>query len=139
MYESYEMHDSGALAALTGTVLFIGLIVWLICIISYWKIFTKAGKPGWASIIPIYNTIVIIEIVRKPVWWILLLLIPIVNIVYAIWLTNLLSKSFGKSEGFTIGLIFLPIIFLPILAFDKSAQYIYNTTDEVNQIGGENL
>lgn len=138
MYESYEMHDNGALAAVTGTVLFIGLIVWLICIISYWKIFTKAGKPGWASIIPIYNTIVIIEIVRKPVWWILLLLIPIVNIVYAIWLTNLLSKSFGKSEGFTIGLIFLPIIFLPVLAFDKSAQYIYNTTDEVNQIGGEN-
>ena len=138
MYESYEINDNGALAAVTGTVLFIGLIVWLICIISYWKIFTKAGKPGWASIIPIYNTIVIIEIVRKPVWWILLLLIPIVNIVYAIWLTNLLSKSFGKSEGFTVGLIFLPIIFLPVLAFDKSAQYIYNTTDEVNQIGGEN-
>ncbi|WP_417352906.1 DUF5684 domain-containing protein [Flavobacterium alkalisoli] len=134
MEQSYEM-QSGVLAAMFGTILIIALVVWLISVISYWKIFTKAGKPGWASLIPIYNTIVIIEIVKKPVWWFFLLLIPIVNIVYAIWIINLLSKSFGKSEGFTVGLILLPVVFLPILAFDKSIQYIYNNTNEVDHIG----
>lgn len=136
MEQSYGM-QSGVLAAMFGTILIIALVVWLISVISYWKIFTKAGKPGWASLIPIYNTIVIIEIVKKPVWWFFLLLIPIVNIVYAIWIINLLSKSFGKSEGFTVGLILLPVVFLPILAFDNSAQYIYNT-NEVDYIGQNN-
>ena len=63
--------------------------------------------------------------------------VPIVNIVFWIWSVNLLAKSFGKSEGFTIGLILLPIIFYPILAFDNSAQYIYGNTNEINDIGRE--
>lgn len=83
----------------------------------YWRIFEKAGKPGWAAIIPIYNTIILLEIVGKPWWWILLFLIPGVNIVFAIWMVNLLSLSFGKGIGFTLGLIFLNAIFYPILAF----------------------
>lgn len=93
------------------------IIVWLITVIGMWKVFTKAGKPGWASIIPIYNTIVLIEITGKPIWWFLLLFIPCVNIVFAVWIMNLLSKSFGQSEGFTVGLILLPMIFFPILGF----------------------
>lgn len=84
-------------------------------IVSQWKIYSKAGKPGWACLIPIYNIIVLLEIIGKPWWWLFLFLIPIVNIVFAIWTINLLSKSFGKSEGFTIGLILLPFIFFPIL------------------------
>ncbi len=96
-------------------VLMLALIVFLI--ITRWKIYTKASKPGWACIIPIYNLIVMLEIVGKPWWWIFMFLIPIVNIVFAIWMVNLLSKSFGQSEGFTVGLILLPIIFYPILAF----------------------
>lgn len=99
------------------------LLLAIFMIACMWKIFTKAGKPGWASIIPIYNYIVELEIVGKPIWWLFLMLIPVVNIVFAIWVINLLSKSFGKDEGFTVGLILLPIIFLPILAFG-SAQYI---------------
>ena len=91
-------------------------------IASFWKIYEKAGKPGWTSIIPIYNVIVLLEIIKKPLWWIVLFIIPIVNIVIGIWTTNLLSKNFGKGEGFTIGLIFLPFIFYPILAFGD-AQY----------------
>ena len=89
-------------------------------IVSAWKINTKANQPGWACIIPIYSTIVTLEIIGKPWWWLFLFLIPIVNIVFIIWMVNLLSKSFGKSEGFTIGLIFLPFIFYPILGLGKA-------------------
>jgi hypothetical protein len=91
------------------------LVITVLLIVSQWKIYSKANKPGWACLIPIYNIIVLLEIIGKPWWWLLLLLIPIVNIVFAIWMTNLLSKSFGKSEGFTVGLLLLPIIFYPIL------------------------
>lgn len=80
-----------------------------------WVIFTKAGKPGWAAIIPIYNIIVLLEIVGKPLWWIILVII--LPFIFGIWMLNLLSKSFGKGVGFTIGLIFLGFIFFPILAF----------------------
>jgi hypothetical protein len=97
-------------------------VLMIIVIIGMWKMFEKAGKPGWASLIPIYNFIVLLEIVGKPLWWIVLMFIPIVNIIIAIWVTNLLAKSFGKSEAFTVGLIFLPFVFYPILGFG-SAQY----------------
>jgi hypothetical protein len=107
----------------------------LLMIVSMWKLYTKANKPGWAVLIPIYSTLVLLEIIRKPWWWLLLMLIPLVNIVYAIWATNLFSKAYGKDEGFTVGLILLPIIFYPILAFSKSAEYIYTKTDEFNDIG----
>lgn len=122
---------------------FLSSFLWIIIVFAVfmiacrWVIYQKAGKPGWAAIIPIYDTLILLEIIRKPWWWLLLMLIPIVNIVIAIWAINLLAKSFGKNEGFTIGLILLPIIFYPILAFDNSAQYIYANTDEVNDIGRE--
>ena len=86
-------------------------------IASLWKIFTKAGQPGWASIIPIYNVIVLLKIAGKPLWYIILLIIPLVNIVVGILVLIELAKNFGKGVGFAIGLILLPIIFYPILAF----------------------
>ena len=90
-------------------------------IAGLWKVFQKAGKPGWAAIIPIYNIIVLLQVVNRPWWYLLLLFIPCANIVFAIWgailINNLLSKSFGQGVGFTIGLIFLSFIFLPILGF----------------------
>ena len=107
------------IAALLMTLFWLALI--LLPIIAMWKIFMKAGKPGWACIIPIYNIIVLLEIVGKPLWWIFLFLIPGVNLVFGIWTINLLSKSFGQSEGFTVGLILLPIIFYPILGFGDAA------------------
>lgn len=103
------------------------IIFWLAIVVFFvfcmWKIYEKAGQPGWACIIPIYSFIVRMKIIGKPWWWLLLLCIPVVNIVILIWSINLLSKSFGKSEGFTVGLIFLGFIFYPILAFDKTIQY----------------
>lgn len=100
----------------TGTWLFI-LFVIAFYLYTYWRIFEKAGKPGWAALIPIYNTLVMLEIVGKPWWWFLLFFIPGVNIIFAIWMVNLLSLSFGKGTGFTLGLLFLSFIFYPILAF----------------------
>lgn len=82
-----------------------------------WKIFEKAGEAGWQAIIPIYSLYILLKIVGKPGWWLLLFLIPVVNFIFAIWTVNMLSKSFGKDEGFTIGLIFISIVFLPVLAF----------------------
>lgn len=99
------------------------LAIFVLLIASLWKIFTKANKPGWACLIPIYNYIVMLEIIGKPWWWLLLFFIPIVNIVFGIWATNLLSKSFGKTEGFTVGLLLFSIIFIPILGLG-SAQYV---------------
>jgi len=93
------------------------LIIYAITAIGMWKTFEKAGKPGWAALIPIYNTIIILEIVGKPIWWIFLIIFPCTSFIFSIWALNLLSKSFGQSEGFTVGLIFFPYIFIPILGF----------------------
>ena len=106
-----------------GVIIVIYLAIIVLMIASIWTIFSKAGKPGWASIVPIYNLIVLLEIVGKPWWWLLLMLIPIVNIVILIIVWHNLSLSFGKGGGFTVGLILLGIIFLPILAFGD-AKYV---------------
>jgi len=119
-----------------GIILF-ALAIMIVMIIAQWKIYEKAGKPGWASLIPIYNIIVLLQIIRKPWWWILMLIIPIANIVFAIMMVNQLSKAFGKDAGFTVGLLFLGMIFYPILAFDKSIQYVYNKNTEFDSIGKE--
>ncbi len=131
MYDQYDMSmmDS-SLKMFTTTFLFIYLIVLVVLIVSMWKIFTKAGKPGWAAIIPIYNILVLLEIVGLPWWWILIILIgmfiPVINFLIMIgvgfYIDYLLAKSFGKDIGFAIGLLLLGIVFLPILAFGN-AQY----------------
>jgi hypothetical protein len=97
-------------------------VVVLLIIIAQWKIYEKAGEAGWACIIPIYSFYILLRIIGKPWWWILMMLVPFVNLIFAIWALNLLSKSFGKSEGFTLGMIFFPFIFYPILGFG-SAEY----------------
>jgi len=98
----------------------IGLAILLVYVAALWRIFTKAGQPGWAAIIPIYNYYVILKIVGRPWWWLLLYLVPIVNLVILIIVLNDLSKSFGHGVGFTLGLIFLSFIFYPILGFVDS-------------------
>ena len=100
-----------------GALIVIYIAILVLYIASIWTIFNKAGQPGWACIIPIYNIIVYLRVVGKPWWWLFLFMIPYVNLIWVIWALNMLSKSFGKSEGFTVGLFFLSFIFLPILAF----------------------
>ena len=111
----YQSNPYAGIFAGVGGLIYLAVIV--LIIVSLWKIFEKAGKPGWAAIVPIYSMVVLCEIVGKPTWWVVLLLVPCANIVVLIWLMNLLSKSFGKSEGFTVGMFLLPIVFYPMLAF----------------------
>jgi len=116
-----------------GVIFYLAILVLIYA--GLWKMFVKAGKPGWAAIIPIYNILVMIEIVGKPTIWILWLLIPCVNIVFGIWLLNLLMKSFGKSEAFTIGAIILPYVFFPLVGFSDSP-YLGPSAAEANGFGG---
>jgi hypothetical protein len=114
------MEENSFYTIFGGAFLFFWLGLCILIIAAYWKIYTKAGQPGWAAIIPIYNIYVLLKIVGKPWWWLLLMFVPFVNLVFAIWMTNMLSKSFGKDEGFTVGLILLGIIFYPILGFGNA-------------------
>jgi hypothetical protein len=98
------------------------LVVMVLVIAGVWKVFVKAGKPGWGAIIPIYNFILLLEIAGKPMWWFILMFIPIANLIVAILVSIEVAKRFGKSEGFGIGLAFLGFIFFPILGFGD-AQY----------------
>lgn len=99
----------------------LGLIIYfaivILMIISVWRIFIKANEPGWACIIPIYNVIVLLRVVDKPWWWLFLLMIPLVNIVIAIIVMVALAESFDKGGMFAVGLVLLPFVFYPILAF----------------------
>lgn len=95
----------------------IALVLLVVIFASFWKIFEKAGFPGWNGIVPIYNFYILTKIVGKPWWWMLLCCIPFVNIIFLVWMYNLLAKSFGKTEAFTVGLVLLGIVFFPILAF----------------------
>jgi hypothetical protein len=106
-----------------GPVFWICEVVFILLIVaSMWKVFSKAGQPGWAAIIPIYNVYVMCKVAGRPGWWFLLMLIPLVNFIIAIVLNVDIAKRFGKGVGFAIGMLFLPFIFWPILGFG-SAQY----------------
>lgn len=111
---------AGNLIAAGLPMLIVGLILFLVVIVSFWKVFVKAGQAGWKSLIPIYNLIVLIQIAGKPLWWLLLFLVPIVNIVFLVLLHIELAKRFGKGAVFGLGLCFLGFVFFPILAFDNS-------------------
>ena len=107
---------------LLAVVVPIYIVAVIVMIVAQWKLFSKAGKPGWASLVPVYNTVVLLEIVGRPIWWILLLMIPCTAPIILVIMAVDLAKSFGKGGGFTVGLILLGIVFFPILAFG-SAQY----------------
>jgi hypothetical protein len=113
------MTDSGSVAGGIGVTLYLilALAVGVLVIIGWWLMFTKAGKPGWAAIIPIYNVYTLLKVVGRPGWWLILYIIPIVNVVIQIVVNLDLARSFGRGGGFALGLIFLPFIFYPILGF----------------------
>ncbi len=98
------------------------LAVPILILAGVWKTFSKAGQPGWAAIIPIYNFIVLLQIAGRPVWWVLLMLIPLVNLVIAAIVSIEIAQRFGKGMGFGVGLFLLGFIFYPILGFGD-AQY----------------
>ena len=115
------MQDNGSSVG-SSLGLIIPLAIMVFEVVAMWKVFTKAGHPGWACLIPIYNIYVLCKIADKPGWWVVLMFIPIVNIIIAVLVSLGVAANFGKGAGFAIGLVFLPIIFYPILAF-SSAQH----------------
>ncbi|MBT5019170.1 MAG: signal peptidase I [Planctomicrobium sp.] len=96
-------------------------------IAGLWKTFEKAGQPGWGALVPFYNGILLLNIAQKPLWWILLFFIPLVNLIIAIIIAIDVAKNFGKGTGFGLGLAFLGFIFYPILGFGDAE---YNPVDE---------
>ncbi len=107
-----------ALALLfTGVGLMFVAAVSVVFIAGTWKMFTKAGQPGWASLIPFYNLYVLLQIAGRPGWWLILLLVPLVNVVVAIMMWADIATAFGKGSGYALGLILLTPIFVLLLGF----------------------
>lgn len=158
------MDSAGGLMALGAGVVIVVLAIALLFIVSLWKIFTKAGQPGWAAIIPVYNMYVFTQVIRRPKWWILLYLG-----IYAVYYIGLgmimngnssggiltmlgglailvilimdyhrLSTSFGQGAGFTVGLVLLGFIFFPLLAFG-SYTYTGGTADSSGGLLDKNI
>lgn len=117
------MHETANATAMGGTTMIIMLGLILVIIAGMWQVFTKAGKPGWACLIPIYNAYVLLQIAGKPGWWLILFIIPLVNLIIAILVSIALAERFGKGAGFGLGLAFLGFIFYPILGFGD-AEYV---------------
>ena len=110
-----------AAAGIFGLLFFLFYMALIVLVVAgMWKMYSKAGQPGWASIIPIYNLIVLMEIAGKPIWWFLLFMIPFVNIVIAIMVYIEIAARFGKGGGFAVGLILLPFVFFPMLGFGSA-------------------
>lgn len=113
----------GAILGILAFIYILCIAVSIFTIVCNWKVFKKAGKHGWESIIPIYNTIVLLEITKLPMWYLVLFFVPIGNIVVLFLIYIELAKKFGQSTLFGIGLVFLTPIFMAILAFNKN--YVY--------------
>lgn len=113
-----QSNSGGGAAILIFFLLF--LVIVGLMIAGMWKVFTKAGQPGWASLIPIYNFYILIKIAERPGWWIILAFIPVVSLIPALIVPYNVGQRFGKGLGFGLGLIFLPFIFYPLLGFSDA-------------------
>ena len=114
--------DGGGSGAGGAVFLLVWLAIVVLVIAGFWKVFTKAGQPGWAILVPIYNAYVMVKVAGRPEWWLLLLLIPVVNAIIGIIVAVDIARHVGKGIGFAIGMMLLPFVFYPILGFG-SAQY----------------
>jgi Family of unknown function (DUF5684) len=111
--------DSGS----SATIMVVVVAAALFYLVASWRIYTKAGEPGWAAIVPIVSTFYLLKIVGRPFWWFFVFLIPFAGTVFGIVALHDLSRSFGHGGWFTTGLLFLPFIFWPVLAF-SGARYV---------------
>lgn len=125
-YETTSMDYGNAIVGVgiaSAIMILFSIVVSVLILIAMWKLYVKAGKPGWAVLIPVYNLWVLFEIVYGEGVKMFLLLIPVANIYFAIKLYIDLAHAFGKSTGYGVGMAFLTIIFVPMLAFSKTAEY----------------
>lgn len=132
-YDYYDTPSSGELfagMAGVGVYFFIMTAFMVFMLVCIWKIFKKVGKKGWEALIPVYNIIVLLEIVGLPVWYIVLFLLPFANI-YALFKIYIeLAHKFGKTTGFGVATVFFSVICLPMLAFGKAT---YTCVTNVSQ------
>lgn len=127
-YDYYDYSDYDVISALVGltglaVIWVIALLLMALMIVAMWILFKKAGKPGWAAVVPFYDQYTLYEITWGNGWRFLMLLLPIYNIVLAILTYIRLAKAFGKDEGYAVGLVFLPQVFVPMLAFGSAAYH----------------
>src|SRR5215472_3016728 len=105
--DAFPTAATGGLLAMSGLFMLLMMAFAVVSIIGFWKMFEKAGQPGWAAIVPIYNMVVMMKIIGRPTWWVLLMLIPFVNFVVYLLVTIDVAKSFGQSPVFGIVALFL--------------------------------
>jgi hypothetical protein len=98
---------AGGLLAFSGVMMLFMLAIMVVVILGFWKVFEKAGQPGWAAIVPIYNAYILLKIIGRPAWWLVLFMIPLVNIAIALIVALDVAKSFGQSQAFGIVMLFL--------------------------------
>lgn len=131
-YNNYNIDNVLAGSIIGWVVTFLGIILLIstafiiFSIIYNWKIYKKAGKHGWEAIIPIYNLIVKFEFLNIPTWFLFLIIIPAANVALPIIIGINMAKKFGKDGGFAVGLILLPIVFYPVLAFGNAEYHPEN-------------
>jgi uncharacterized membrane protein YhaH (DUF805 family) len=109
---------AGAGIGIVAGIVYLAILILMIA--AMWKVFEKAGEPGWAALVPIYNLIVLLKIAGKPAWWFILMLIPFVNVIVFFIVSIAVAERFGKGIGFGIGLAILPFVFYPLLAWGES-------------------
>ncbi|CUX57837.1 hypothetical protein BN3590_02298 [Clostridium sp. C105KSO15] len=120
-----ENYTSYSIEGIFTVTLLIYIAIFVLLLPSYWVLFRKAGEPGWTCLVPIYNVYIMLEIGGKPSWWIILMLIPIVNFVVGIMAIAAFLKAFGRDGvGPVLLIIFFSIIYIPYLAFSKNVQYV---------------
>lgn len=112
--------SSSSVAVLAPSLFIVLLAILVLYIAAYWKVFEKAGQPGWAVLIPFYNSYILIKIAGRPGWWLLLFFLPLVNFILLLVVSIDVAKAFGKSIGFGFGLWLLSFIFYPILGFGSA-------------------
>lgn len=126
MYEvdmSSDMVDTGLIL---GTIMFVlGILAVVLLIYGYFlgRVLQKAGKPLWVGFVPIYNLIIVLEIVGRPMWWIILLLVSPLNLIFGFVVNIDLAKSYGKDTTYGVLLTLLPFIMLPVMALSSDIEY----------------
>ena len=117
MEQTMNDQMTGAEAAMSTVSLVFSLVIVLLILVGMWKIFVKAGQPGWGSLIPIYNFLLLLKIAGRPWWWIMLLFVPILDLIIIVLIFFDIARNFGKGAGFAIGMLLLSFIFIPLLGF----------------------
>lgn len=121
---------SGSSGGTADLVIMLALLaVMLLTIAGMWRVFSKAGQPGWGCLVPIYNVYLMCRIAGRPGWWLIMFFLPVVNIIFSIMVVVGMAKNFGKGAGYAIGLLLLPFPFYPMLGFG-GAQYLSDGGDD---------